>query len=154
MKNSNNDQTEAIRENNQAKFAVLKRMNLPIDQYAIIGSGPLGIRNLREIGDIDIIVTPELWASLAEKYGITDTGSVKKIIFPGGIIEAFWQESFYSDPKDPRDPIMAERIAQADIIDGLPFDTLQNVSYYKIKGGRDKDLKDIFLIQRFLRSEF
>lgn len=43
--------------NNQQKFLLVKQLKLPIDQYAITGSGALGIRNLREIGDVDIIVT-------------------------------------------------------------------------------------------------
>jgi len=146
------DSADEIRSKNQAKFAALRRLNLPIDQYAIIGSGPLGIRNLREIQDIDIIVTSELWVSLVDQYGITDTGSVKKVIFPGGMIEAFGQESFYSDRKDPTDPILSERIAEADRIDGLPFDSLKNVLYYKRKNGREKDIKDILLIQRFLNQ--
>ena len=55
---------------NESKFAVIKALHLPIDQYAITGSGALGIRNLRAIGDIDIIVTPELWNILAKKYEV------------------------------------------------------------------------------------
>jgi hypothetical protein len=137
---------------NQEKFAALREFNLPIGQYAITASGPLGIRNLREIQDIDLIVTPKLWDSLAEKYGVTDTGSVKKIVFPGQLIEAFKEGSFYFDSEDPNAPTVAERISDAEIIEGLPFDSLKHVLYFKHKLSRDKDLKDILLIETYLKE--
>ena len=137
---------------NEQKFSLLKSLHLPIGEYAITGSGPLGIRNLREIKDLDLIVTPMLWNELAEKYGITDTGQVKKIVFPGGMIEAFWEESFYSAPNDPSAPLLADRISHAEIIDGLPFDSLENTLFFKRKQGREKDLKDIRLIEETLKQ--
>lgn len=42
---------------NRDKFDKLTRLNLPINQYAITGSGPMGARGLKDIGDIDIIVS-------------------------------------------------------------------------------------------------
>ena len=90
-----------------------------------------GIRNLKPIGDIDIIVTAQLWGILAERYGIVDENGVKKIILPGGIVEAFGEASFYTSPKDDQAPTMASRIANAEIIDELPFDSMENVLYYK-----------------------
>lgn len=45
---------------------------------------------------------------------------------------------------------MAERIAEAEIIEGLPFDSLENVLLYKRKQNRDKDLHDIQLIESHL----
>lgn len=35
----------------------LKRLNLPSEQYAIFGSGPMAVRDLKEANDIDLIVT-------------------------------------------------------------------------------------------------
>lgn len=142
-------------EENQIKFTALKEMNLPLGEYMITGSGALGIRNLREIGDIDIVVTPSLWKILAAKYGITMEIGYQKIVFPGNLIEAFGEDSYYGDTeaKDPKAknvPKIAERIAMADIIDGLPFECLEHVLFYKRKMGRDKDLKDILLIESFV----
>lgn len=107
--------TEAnhMKESNQEKFSALRKFKLPNDQYAITGSGPLGIRNLKAIGDIDIIVTPQLWDALAEMYGIIDENGVKKIAFPDGIVEAFGEDSFYTHPKDDQAPTIASRIAKA-----------------------------------------
>jgi hypothetical protein len=142
-----------MEKNNQAKFSALRQFNLPTDQYAITGSGPMGIRNIKEIGDIDIIVTPMLWDILSQKYGITDANSVKKIIFPGGLIEAFYEGSFYTSLKDPYAPTIASSIKNAELIDGLPFDSLENILYYKKKDAREKDLKDILLIENCLKNQ-
>ena len=135
---------------NHKKFAALKAFNLPIGEYMITGSGALGIRNLREIGDIDIVVSPSLWEILAEKYGITQENGHKKIVFPGDLIEAFGEDSFYADQGSTDIPKLADRIALADIIDGLPFECLEHVLYYKRKMGREKDLKDILLIESLM----
>lgn len=131
---------------NQQKFDAIRKLNLPLGHYAITGSGALGIRNLRAIGDIDIVVTAELWTTLAAKYGVIEKNGVRLVQFPDGIVEAMSEGSFYLCEKDPLAPTIAERISQAEQIEGLPFETLAHVRYYKQKMGRDKDLKDISLI--------
>ncbi len=42
---------------NKELFKKVKNLNLPIGDYALFGSAPMGIRGLRECHDIDIIVT-------------------------------------------------------------------------------------------------
>jgi len=142
-----------IKKKNQLKFEVLKKYNLPLGQYAVIGSGPLGIRNLREIGDIDIIVSPELKDVLIAKYGMVDDGNVKKIVFPDDDIEAYWEGSFYTQAKDDNNPKVADMISRADVIDGLPFQSLEDAIYFKRKTGRDKDLEDIRLIEEWQKAQ-
>jgi hypothetical protein len=39
------------------------------------------------------------------------------------------------------------------MIDGLPFDSIENVLYYKHKESREKDLKDILLIEQWMRMQ-
>ncbi len=62
--------------NNVEKFDILRGQNLPVEQYAITGSGPMGIRDLKVIGDIDIIVTDELWKVLELRFGVTDSNEI------------------------------------------------------------------------------
>lgn len=142
-----------IHQSNQEKFSALRKFNLPTDQYAITGSGPLGIRDIKAIGDIDIIVTPQLWAILSGEYGITDENGIRKIVLPGGMVEAFCERSFYTAMKDPQVPSVASRIKNAETIDGLPFDSIENVLYYKRKNARKKDLQDISLIERWRKMQ-
>ncbi|MEN9342388.1 MAG: hypothetical protein RIQ54_644 [Candidatus Parcubacteria bacterium] len=39
----------------------VKKLNFPIGQYVIVGSGPMAVRGLRDAHDIDIVVTRELF---------------------------------------------------------------------------------------------
>lgn len=139
-------------ESNKAKFAAIKALNLPPDQYAITGGGSLGIRNLRAIGDIDIIVTPELWNILEKEYGVTDENNVKKIVFPDGIVEALGEHSFYAEKRDKHAPTIRDRIANAEVIEGLPFESLEHVLYFKRKMGREKDKQDIEIIETLMNE--
>ena len=135
---------------NQDKFDALRRLNLPQDQYVIMGSGPLGIRNLRAIHDIDIFVTEFLWNRLAKEYGITENEEKRVVVLEEGLIETLHEGSFYNEMPDPTAPTIATRIQEADRIDGLPFDSLQNTLYFKRKWSREKDKKDIQMIEEFL----
>jgi hypothetical protein len=145
---------DEIKQKNQKKFEAIKKLDLPLGQYAIISSGPLGIRDLRAIGDIDIIVTPELWDVFAKKYGVIDQDGVKKVTLLEGDVEAFCEDSFYTEQKADDAPTVAERIATAEIIEGLPFERLEYVLYYKRKMRRDKDLSDIAMIEAWLYRTF
>lgn len=143
---------DRIKLKNQEKFDALREYDLPLGQYAIISSGPLGIRNLREIGDIDLIVSPELWKVLADRYGIVEKEGKCKIDFPGNDIEAFWEGSFKKLPSS-KFPSIAERIAEAEIIDGLPFESLETTVLFKRYMNREKDIRDIALIEAWLQNQ-
>jgi hypothetical protein len=135
--------------NNQEKFNEIKKINLPINQYAITGSGPLGIRNLKKINDIDMIVSNSLWNDLALKYPVIEQNNIKKIIIPNKGIEIFCETSFNSQIKEKDEPTVIQRIKNAEIIDDLPFESLKYTLYYKYKMKRDKDLKDIKIIEEW-----
>lgn len=150
--NQHTKEMSIMKEKNQQKFATLKKLNLPLNHYAISGSGPLGIRNLREMGDVDIVVSPQLRDVLVAQYGLIDNGQVKKVVFPGLNVEAFWEDSFYTIKKDAQTPTVADMIAHAEIIDDLPFVSLQDVVYFKYKMNRKKDLEDILLIKEWEKS--
>lgn len=137
---------------NYEKFDMLRGQNLPVEQYAITGSGPMGIRDLKIIGDIDIIVTDELWKVLESRFGVTDPNEIKKICFPGGEIEAFCQSSFDAKKLDSVVGRVSDRILHAEIIDDLPFEKMSNILYFKKQYMRDKDLNDIKLIEAWLSS--
>ncbi|MDD2548448.1 MAG: hypothetical protein PHO04_03170, partial [Candidatus Pacebacteria bacterium] len=46
---------------NKQLFRNLRELNLPLGEYVVFGSGPMGIRNLRDMHDIDLIVTQDLF---------------------------------------------------------------------------------------------
>ncbi len=124
----------------------LKKLNLPRDEFAIFGGGPLGIRGLREIKDLDLIVLPGLWEELAQKYPVEETnfGGKAYRAHLTDDIEAVSKPGFGFDAK--------EVIEKADVIDGIRFVNLETTIEWKRKMGRKKDLEDIRLIEEYLKE--
>ncbi|PJC22723.1 hypothetical protein CO059_01865 [candidate division WWE3 bacterium CG_4_9_14_0_2_um_filter_48_10] len=122
----------------------LKKLNLPKDKFAIFCSGPLGVRGIRPVNDLDIIVTRDLWRELAKEYPTEKlslpTGQLR-INFKG--IEIFEKPAFGFDAE--------KLIKEADVIDGFRFVRLKDTVAWKKKMGREKDLEDIKLIGDYLR---
>lgn len=139
-----NTNKEAIKHKNQSKFDELRKFNFNPADFLITGSGALGIRNLREIDDIDLVASLELWESLKSKYNIINENGIQKIVLVENLIEVFYEGSYAFDGS----PSVAERFKKAEIIDGLPFESLEHVIYFKSRMGREKDLNDIELLAR------
>ena len=133
---------------NDIKFNAVRSLNLPASEYAITQSGVLGIREVREIGGIDMVVTDQLWATLAEKYPIvTENGITKIKIEP--YIELMHEGSFGPQPVAGR-PTIKEQLTDSENIDGLSFVSLDNVLFFKQLDNRPKDQPDISEIQRLI----
>jgi hypothetical protein len=136
---------------NDAKFQLVRELNLPLGQYAITSSGPMGVREIREIGDIDLIVDDDLWNTLRAAYPVTQEQGVTKIRISRDI--EVLSEGSFPEPDEAGQPSVAEQIAQADIIDGLPFVGLRHVLYFKRLMRREKDERDIAALERFLGQD-
>jgi len=132
--------------NNNDLFQKVKDLKLPIDKYALFGSAPLGIRGLRECHDIDIIVTEDLWNDFCKKDWDLKFSSFGNPFLCNGEIELgkdWWKPGLWD---------IAELIREADIIDGLPFVKMERVLEWKRLMAREKDLKDIEIIEKFLQT--
>ena len=92
---------------NQKLYLELITLDLASDQYALTSNGPLGIRELRQINDIDIIVSNELWAKLSVTHHIATENKVIKIHLTDNI-EATYKGSF--EERDISEPSIAEQI--------------------------------------------
>jgi ADP-ribose pyrophosphatase YjhB (NUDIX family) len=128
------------------RFAVLLKeldnLGLPRDQFAITSSGPLGVRGIRPSKDIDIVASESLWNELSNKYQaehleFNDSIKIGNIEILGN----FQGEQIHSTE---------DQIAKADIIDGYQYVNLEMIKDFKKLLGREKDLKDIELIEKFL----
>jgi hypothetical protein len=125
----------------------LKKFNLPPDQFAIFGSGPLGIRGLRKINDLDLVVLPELWQKLAKKY------PVEKVKADPKRYKAFLDKDIEVVSKPMLGLKARAMIESADIIDGLRYVNLKVTMEWKKKTRRERDLKDIELIKEYLQKK-
>lgn len=116
-------------------------------EYAVFGSGPLYIRDLKEkLKDVDIIVNEKGWKKLIEHYESKDTksgfGNVIKIQ-KGIEIEIFnmWGPGKWE---------INELIESSDKCEGINFVKLKNVLKWKKEMDREKDQEDIRKIELYL----
>lgn len=126
----------------------LRALNLQKDQYVIIGSGPLAVRNLREAQDLDILTSDSLWQELSQKYPVIPQipPDIEKIKI--GNIEFVGQGSSY---RDDAVATIDEIFKTADFIQGHCYINLKLLRKIKLKRAREKDLKDIKLIDQFIK---
>lgn len=116
----------------------VERLRLPKNQFAIFGSGPLSVRNLREANDVDLIVKEPLWDELSKKYSVMG----KRLIKIG-------ETEIYKDWK-PWFNDVDFLIDSADIINGFRFVKLEYLLKWKQEMNREKDKTDIKIISDFL----
>lgn len=129
----------------------VKKLNLPLGGYVIVGSGPLAARGIRSYKDIDILVTKNLYEKLIKNGW--------KIIEINGVNEKFEElkngkfeitKRFWCGDYKPSTETL---IKNAEVINGVPFMPLPELIKFKKALGREKDLKDIVLIENYLNKE-
>lgn len=131
-------------------FNELRELDLLIGEYLIIASGPLGIRHLREMSDVDLKVSDKLWNELSKKYEVFyDDCKVMKLRLSENI-EAMCEASFAGRNQDG--PKIEEQLKNAEIIDNLPFENIQTTLFWKRRSTREKDKKDVESIERWLEE--
>lgn len=117
----------------------LANLNLPKNKHAIYGSGPLGIRGIRDCRDLDVVVTDDLYRMLMDKLPQVEPGKLSA----GDGVEIISGE--FSKIKN-----FEEVINRAEEISGFKFILLSDLVEWKTSRGREKDLRDIELINKFL----
>lgn len=124
-------------------FDKINKLNLPKDAYIVVGGCTLvALGLLEEDGDIDICVTPEIFAKFQAKGWQQEEWVGKPIlkrdVYDIGVGFGRWSlEDLQSD---------------AMIINGIPFMSAEKLLQWKQKARRPKDLHHIRLIERYLRS--
>lgn len=119
----------------------VKALNLPQGSYVVFGGCPLALAGLREANDIDLLVSPELFAQLRKQGWTEHFKTENDIPLTHDVFEAHenWNFSAYK-------PTLQHLLATATTKDGVPFASLEEVRKWKVSSGRPKDLKDIELI--------
>ncbi|HEX6976863.1 MAG TPA: hypothetical protein VF185_00700 [Patescibacteria group bacterium] len=125
----------------------LDKLGIPKDKMAITSSGPLGIRNLREINDLDIIVLPEVWSDLVKKYDVTKEDNFESIYI--GNVQVLGEGSWFTDPKLGS---VEEDIKNADVINGYRYVKLDKILKIKRLKDREKDIKDVKIIEEYMKK--
>lgn len=125
-------------------IAKVKALHLPEGSYIVFGAGPMAVAGIRETNDIDLYVTPELYASLQDRGWQKITKGPHDTPVVHDVFEAHedWDFSSYH-------PTLEHLLATATIVDGIPFASLDEVRSWKVSSHRPKDLADIALIDKF-----
>lgn len=132
-------------------FEEIERLELPKDEFVVLGSGILAALDIRESNDIDILATAELFAKLrAEggwKYEVVEINGTPREKLTGGLAEVFKDFRWQGGSMSPE-----EGIAQAVKISGINFLPLLRLREIKTQMGREKDVRDVALIDQYLAS--
>ena len=123
-------------------------LGLNAGEYALFGSVPLAAHGIRESQDIDMLVTHEAYQRLKDQGWEVE-------VFPNGremlrkdCFEAGEDWNYGTYNPDP-----AKLIKEADIIEGIPVVRLEEALAWKKALRREKDLKDVELIEEFMKHK-
>lgn len=125
----------------------IKELNLPKDQYVVIGSGVMDILGIRRANDIDLSVTKELHQKLRETGKWEEYENYGKIFLKKDVFEINGELSW-----DKYKTTTEEVIKTAFLIDGIPFMNTEELIKFKMAFGRKKDFKDIELIKEYIKN--
>lgn len=126
-------------------FQELMKLDLPTQDYAVFGSGPMWAKGIRESSDIDVIARGAAWEraiSLGD-IKVHEASGGKMVHFADGKIEIY--DHWYPGEWD-----LDVLIDSAELIEGVRFIQLDTVREWKERMGRGKDRKDIQLIDEYL----
>lgn len=122
----------------------LNALNLPRDQYVVVGSGAMAAHGIREANDLDVLVSLDLWDKLAKENPVVMSGKTENIEL--GDIQILGNGSMYRKPEIAS---VEDMFNTAEIIEGHRFLDLNLVKKFKLNEGREKDLKDVELIDKY-----
>ena len=129
-------------------LSTIKKLNFPKDKYLVIGGASMAVRGLKETKDIDLFLSKDFIEELrtdsswkyhpriipTEEAGLVNNdGTIELYPTIGGI---------HLDFEDMK--------TREEIIDGIPFADLHDILTIKETYKREKDLKDIELIKKYL----
>jgi len=107
----------------------------------------MALAGIRESADIDMLVSPELFADLktAGWKVLHKAPGDEPLVYDDFEAHADWSFSSYQ-------PTLNQLLETATIVDGVPFAALGEVRKWKASSGRSKDLADIALIDAYLKT--
>lgn len=125
-------------------FQKTKELDLPKDEYVVVGGGILvALELLSWDDDIDITVTPQLFARYQAAGWRQEEWAGKPVlkhdVYDIGVGFGQWN--------------LAELQADAMIIQDVPFMSLEKLLQWKRQMARPKDLRHITLIEQYLRGQ-
>lgn len=127
----------------------LKSVDLPTNDFAIFGSGPMYPIGIKELGhDIDLIARGEAW-----RKAITLNEPVKTKTWGCLVVSLFDDQIEIFNGWGPGNWNIDELIDAADIFGGIRYVNLDNLIKWKKEMGRPKDFEHLKLIEEYLKNK-
>lgn len=132
---------------NENVFDRVRSLNLNQGEYVVVSGGVLEAHGIRNSGDLDLVVTQDVFERLLDQGWEIREGSDGVVLLVKDDIEVAtdWRLGEYR-------PDPAKLIAEADTIEGCAFAQLDEVIKFKKEYNREKDKKDLELIYRYLEG--
>lgn len=124
----------------------VRTLSLPLDQVVVIGSGVLDALGLRMAGDVDLVLSAELFAGLTQHPDWQVRTKHNELLLTHNDTEAFL--SWGSDGR----PNFQELYSQGVTIDGVRYAHPRMVMSQKQQRGNEKDMRDIALLKGYLNE--
>ena len=130
-------------------FGRLRSLELPADDYAVFGSGPLIVRGIIDPGnDLDMLCRGPAWERAQESGPLVylPEHDVSVVSLYGGVLTFGTRWAIGDFDAD-------HLIDTAEVIDGLPFVRIEHVVAYKEIAARPKDIEHLRLVRAYRERE-
>lgn len=130
-------------------FSTIKNLHLPANKYLVIGGAALAGRGIKETKDVDLLLSKDL----LNEFRNSNSWLYHPRIIPteeAGLVNSDGTVELYPTVGGINLPY-EEIKAREEVIDGIPFANLMDILKIKQFYKRDKDLKDIVLIEEYLK---
>lgn len=135
-------------------FERVKSLAFPLGKYVVVGSGSMEAHGLRNADDVDIVVLPTFFQELLESNWTLDEAFKEKWGWrrlKKNDVEV--HERIMILNKDKVEIDAKEVIDTADIIENLPFQSLESLLRVKRNAVREKDAEDVQLLEKYLSTK-
>lgn len=129
----------------------VKALNLPLGKYCVFGSGVLEIYGIRKAKDVDVLVDKDLYKELS-----TQGWKRKWIFWRVFICKAITNgpnEAFTNIHWGKYKPDTNSLIKNAELFQGVPFLSLEELLNFKRLLPREKDINDAKLIEEYFARQ-
>ncbi|HYE23447.1 MAG TPA: hypothetical protein VEA92_03320 [Candidatus Paceibacterota bacterium] len=128
----------------------VRALGLPEGHYMVCGSAILELFGIRQAGDIDLLVSPDLFSRLESEYGwIRNEKYSTTLDTPDHSAGAKQSLDFMKE-----NPTLEEMLPGAYLQEGIPFMSLDQLKDAKLQLKREKDLRDLQLIDEYCSKKF
>ena len=125
----------------------LKRLDIGSDDYIVVGSGVMGALGVRQTDDLDLCVSQKTYDRFK------DLGWEEKVWPQGAPTIHSGTVDMGTDWGDDKIIYAFEDLKKHTVeINGVTYVSLEFLRFWKVNKGRDKDLKDVEMIDRYLKE--